>query len=119
MENPWPTMIGRQFAAAIQMLRLAVEACPEELWDDRTEGSPFWHLAYHALFFADLYLSKDERAPAVHSMNLDHQPDLPGTPRQVAHTAFPNAVDPLGPDPAATTRGEGPRASLPHLDRQL
>ena len=49
MGNPWPTMIGRQYAAAIQMLRLAIESCPERLWDDRSEGSPFWHLAYHAL----------------------------------------------------------------------
>lgn len=62
MKNPWPTMIGRQFAAAIQTLRLAIEACPDDLWDDRTDGSPFWHLAYHALFFTDFYLSKDEKA---------------------------------------------------------
>lgn len=62
MESPWPAMIARQFAAAIQMLRLAIEACPEELWDDRSEGSPFWHLAYHALFYTDLYLSTDEKA---------------------------------------------------------
>ncbi len=62
MEGPWPEMVGRQMAASIQMARLAIEACPEELWDDRAEGSPFWHLAYHALFFTDLYLSKDDKS---------------------------------------------------------
>jgi hypothetical protein len=50
-------VIGRQFAAAIQMLRSAIEACPDDLWDDRAHGAPFWHLAYHALFYADFYLS--------------------------------------------------------------
>lgn len=78
MENPWPTMIGRQFAAAIQMLRLAIEACPEKLWDDRTEGSPFWHVAYHALFFADLYLSKDEKTFQPRGFHQDKAHFLPG-----------------------------------------
>ncbi|HEV3332360.1 MAG TPA: DinB family protein [Bryobacteraceae bacterium] len=57
MHDYWQTVIGRQFAAAIQMLRSAVEACPDDLWDDRAHGAPFWHLAYHALFYADFYLS--------------------------------------------------------------
>jgi hypothetical protein len=78
MENPWPEMIGRQFAAAIQILRLAVEACPEELWDDRTEGSPFWHLAYHALYFTDFYLSKDENAFRPMAFHEDKANFLPG-----------------------------------------
>ena len=57
MQSIWQEMISRQFAAAIQMLRSAIEACPDTLWDNRFEGSPFWHLAYHALFFIDFYLS--------------------------------------------------------------
>src|SRR5690349_22320289 len=47
MHDYWQTVIGRQFAAAIQMLRSAVEACPDDLWDERAYGTPFWHLAYH------------------------------------------------------------------------
>jgi hypothetical protein len=62
MERFWQTVIARQQAASIQMIRSAVDACPEELWDDRTEGSPFWHLAYHALFYTDFYLSDDEKS---------------------------------------------------------
>ncbi len=61
MQSAWQMMICRQFAAAIQMIRSAIEACPDRLWDDRSEGTPFWHLAYHALFFADFYLSDDEK----------------------------------------------------------
>jgi hypothetical protein len=78
MSSTWPGMIGRQFAAAIQQQRLALEACPEELWDDRTEGSPFWHLAYHALFFTDLYLSKDDKTFEPRPFHTDKAHFLPG-----------------------------------------
>jgi DinB superfamily len=61
MDNYWQTVIDRQFAAAIQMIRLAIQACPDDLWDDRTEGSPFWHIAYHALFYTDFYLSENDK----------------------------------------------------------
>jgi DinB superfamily len=50
--------VVRQFGAALKMLHEAVERCPDELWDDRSEGTPFWQIAYHALFFLDLYLSQ-------------------------------------------------------------
>jgi hypothetical protein len=82
MGNPWPEMIGRQFAAAIQMLRLAIDACPEDLWDDRTDGSPFWHLAYHALFFTDFYLSRDEKAFRPMPFHEDKSHFLPGDYRE-------------------------------------
>jgi hypothetical protein len=71
-------MVGRQMAASIQMARLAIEACPEELWDDRAEGSPFWHLAYHALFFTDLYLSKDDKSFRPAAFHEDKAHFLPG-----------------------------------------
>jgi hypothetical protein len=60
MRSPWQEMICRQYAAAVQMIRLAIESCPDQLWDDRADGSPFWHLAYHALFCTDFYLSDSE-----------------------------------------------------------
>ncbi len=78
MHNIWQSMIARQFAAAIQMIRLAIEACPEDLWDDRTDGSPFWHLAYHALFFTDLYLSDDEKSFQAMDFHEDKTHFLPG-----------------------------------------
>jgi DinB superfamily len=59
MHDYWQTVIARQFAAAVQMLRSAVEGCPDDLWDERAHGTPFWHLAYHALFYTDFYLSDD------------------------------------------------------------
>lgn len=78
MRNQWQSMIGRQFAAAIQMVRSAVEACPGALWDDRTDGSPFWHIAYHTLFFTDFYLSDDEKSFQAMDFHEDKAHFLPG-----------------------------------------
>jgi hypothetical protein len=44
------------------MLRSALDACPYELWDERADGTPFWHLAYHTFFYTDFYLSDDANA---------------------------------------------------------
>ena len=78
MANYWQTVIHRQFAAAIQMIQMSVRACPDELWDDRSEGSPFWHLAYHALYYADLYLSEDEKSFQPMDYHEDKAHFLPG-----------------------------------------
>lgn len=82
VDNLWPTLIGRQFAAAIQTLQRAIEACPDDLWDDRSDGSPFWHLAYHALFFTDLYLSDDEKAFQARDYHEGKAHFLPGDYRE-------------------------------------
>ena len=82
MHNYWQTVIGRQFAAAIQMLRAAIEACPDSLWDDRTEGTPFWHLAYHALFYTDLYLSESVDSFQAREFHQDKANFLPGDYRE-------------------------------------
>src|SRR5258708_7585237 len=55
--DTWRVIIWQQFGAAIDMLENAMEACPDELWGDRSQRPEFWYTAYHALFFLDLYLS--------------------------------------------------------------
>jgi hypothetical protein len=45
------------YRAALQMTRRAIELCPEELWDQRTDEPPFWQQAYHTLWAVDFYLS--------------------------------------------------------------
>jgi hypothetical protein len=78
MDRYWQTVISRQFAAAIQTARLAIEACPDDLWDDRDDGSPFWHLAYHALFFTDFYLSENDKAFQAMDFHEEKTHFLPG-----------------------------------------
>lgn len=49
-----------QYAAALEMMRHAIQHCPDFAWDDERYGNRSWHIAYHALFYAALYLSPGE-----------------------------------------------------------
>jgi len=67
MNEQWKTSIWSQFGAAIDMLANAIEACPESLWGDRSQKPEYWYVAFHTLFYLDLYLSESEvgfRPPA-------------------------------------------------------
>jgi len=61
MDNHWKKMIWQQFGASIDMLENAILACPEALWRDRTQRPEFWYVAFHTLFFLDLYLSDSDK----------------------------------------------------------
>lgn len=78
MNDYWQSVLARQLAAGIQMTRAAIEACPAHLWDDRTEGSPFWHIAYHALYYTDLYLSADLASFQPQAFHTNNAHFLPG-----------------------------------------
>jgi len=58
----WRSAIRQQFHAAIDMLANAIEACPDSVWSGRGRGA-FWYLAFHVLFFLDLYLSPEGESP--------------------------------------------------------
>jgi hypothetical protein len=62
VDTTWRNILWQQFGAAIDMLEIAILACPDEVWSGRDAPAPtgrpeFWYVAYHALFFLDLYLS--------------------------------------------------------------
>jgi len=51
-----------QYHATLAMLRGAIRQCPDDLWASRGEhASPFWLIAYHALFYTHLYLQPNNR----------------------------------------------------------
>ena len=54
------SVLKRQYHAALAMLRDTIESCPEDLWTDEHPTNPFWRMAYHALFYAHLYLEERE-----------------------------------------------------------
>ena len=54
--------IVSQYRAALAMLRSSIELCPDEQWNDAAYTNRYWNVAYHALFFADLYLSETDAA---------------------------------------------------------
>jgi hypothetical protein len=65
MDSHLKTILQRQFFASLDMLENALRLCPDELWGAplwTAPGQPqgfaeFYYLAYHCLFFLDLYLS--------------------------------------------------------------
>jgi hypothetical protein len=78
MSDYWHEILGRQHVATVEMLRNAIESCPDELWDDRSDGTPVWHIAYHALFFCDMYLSDDLDSFEARDYHVDYYHYLPG-----------------------------------------
>jgi hypothetical protein len=56
MDSTLKSSIWSQFGAAIDMLDNAIVACPDALWGDHIQPQEFWYVAYHTLFWVDLYL---------------------------------------------------------------
>ena len=56
------SVLKSQYHASLAMLRDAIEHCPPEEWLSTDHKNASWQLAYHALFFAHLYLQHDEAA---------------------------------------------------------
>lgn len=76
--------LNEQYGAAIAMMEQNLKKCPKEVWDDRTEGPPFWHVAYHAIWFLDWYLSDSkstrESFKSRFGKNDSHYESLKSTP---------------------------------------
>jgi hypothetical protein len=80
-----------QYGAAIRMLGKSVRKCPEEVWDDKADVPPYWHIAYHAMWFLDWYLSDSKEARESFkskfgeesSQDLNKTPEITLTPEQL------------------------------------
>lgn len=65
MSPYWKEILWHQFGAAIETLENALNACPEELWQERLwrvsevqpEFAEFWYIVYHTIFWLDYYCS--------------------------------------------------------------
>ncbi len=68
MDTTFKIGIWRQFGATIEYLENTITACPDHLWhasmwdtgQSRPERSQVWYVAYHTLFWLDLYLTGTE-----------------------------------------------------------
>ena len=56
----WRSAVWGQFGAAIESMERAIDACPDELWGDRSRNPEYWYLVYHTLFWLDYYTSDRE-----------------------------------------------------------
>lgn len=61
MSDPKP-IIAAQYRASLAMFRQTIELCPDDLWLAGRHDLPFWRIAYHTLFFTDLYASTEVAA---------------------------------------------------------
>jgi hypothetical protein len=90
METWWRTALWQQFGASIDMLDNALVACPDSLWRQLvwpdpsvpSQGAEFCYVAYHALFWLDLYLSgsAERFAPPAPITMEDVDPEVPARP---------------------------------------
>jgi DinB superfamily len=88
-------LLKSQYHAALAMLRQAIEQCPDEVWFSDGHRNSYWQVAYHALFFAHLYLMPDEAAFRPwkgHQSEVQH-------PDGIAGPADPSSRLPLIPRP--------------------
>jgi hypothetical protein len=70
-----------QYEASLAMINQCIEACPPEHWEGTIANGTFRWVAYHALFFTDLYLSPNE-----HTFELSELHDRGGDERQPVAT---------------------------------
>lgn len=88
-------LLKSQYHAALAMLRQTIEQCPDDEWFGSQHRNAYWQVAYHALFFAHLYLMPDE---AAFQPWAGHQGDVQH-PDGIAGPADPASNLPLIPRP--------------------
>jgi DinB superfamily len=77
------TILKSQYHAALAMLRETIERCPEDLWVSEEQTNAFWQVAYHTLFFAQLYMLEDAKSFdgwAGHQRDVQHPDGIAGPP---------------------------------------
>lgn len=62
-----------EYHALIEMLQKAINLCPEDLWDQKSKGPPFWQLVYHTAYYLEFYLGK---SPKKHKERFDIKENL-------------------------------------------
>ena len=50
-----------QYRAVLEMLKQTIIQCPESLWNTIDTGTPFWQIAYHAIFYTHLYIQDSQQ----------------------------------------------------------
>ncbi len=83
MAESLETALIGQYLSCLAMLRQSVERCPNDVWLSGVYPRKYWRIAYHAVFFAHLYLVQNEEAFCVWKEHRQDSPDLWGQPEQV------------------------------------
>jgi len=57
MTVDWVEWVSLELGAAIEMLSTAIKNANDAVWDNPSDERRFWNIAYHTIFFCDIYLS--------------------------------------------------------------
>ena len=60
MTQVYKRIVQSQVDAAFAMLEYCIRNCPAKKWNGTIGKYPFWQVAYHALYCADLYTATSE-----------------------------------------------------------
>jgi hypothetical protein len=55
-------IILSQYLATLEMLKQVITQCPEAIWNNSSDKTKVWQIAYHALFYTHFYLQDSEQA---------------------------------------------------------
>lgn len=65
MRDTLAELLAHQYEASLCTLNLAVARCPESNWIERVAAWKFCQAAFHAVFFADIYLQPGDDIAAL------------------------------------------------------
>lgn len=69
-----------QYGAALAMLSKAVELCPDDLWLASKYHNPFWHVAYHTVFYTHFYAQPSQAEAIMWPKHVQDSQYLRGHP---------------------------------------
>jgi hypothetical protein len=94
MTTDWLDWVNKELGAAFEMLSDAIAAADDATWDSPRDKWRFWNIAYHTVFFLDIYLSDFD--PEI--SNVEEQYRLPEYVRDWSESVdFGNVHEPAMP----------------------
>jgi hypothetical protein len=78
MRDTLTELLAHQYEASLCMLNLAVVRCPELSWNEPVAAWKFCQAAFHAVFFADIYLQPNDDVDALkrQPFHVEHRADF-------------------------------------------
>ena len=75
-----PAILSSQYLASLTMLKEAIIACPDWLWNAPEDRNKFWHVVYHTLFFTHLYAADSAESFVPWRQHHDGHEEFDGPP---------------------------------------
>jgi hypothetical protein len=73
-------MLLGQYEAALAMLKDAIVSCPAEHWEKKVANNPARFVAFHTLYWTDVYLSRNQAAFKSHEFVIEGRGAPPSVP---------------------------------------